>query len=62
MTKYKRNWDCAVCGGEVIYDMEKGVLTCLCGDRKFQPRPIDRFYFKKVEEEKLDAHNRVHRV
>ena len=53
--KYKRNWDCAVCGGEVIYDMETGVLTCLCGDREFQPRPIERFYFKKVEEEKPDA-------
>ena len=29
MTLYKRNWDCAVCDGEVTYN--EGFIRCKCG-------------------------------
>ena len=36
--KYKRDWDCAVCGEELVYDPEEATLTCICGSvRGYRP-------------------------
>ncbi len=32
MARYKRKFDCGVCGGTVYYDSETEILICKCGE------------------------------
>lgn len=41
MTLYKRNWNCACCDGELIYDSEAKTVTCKCASVEVLRVPTD---------------------
>jgi len=41
MTRYKRKWDCAVCGKPVIYDPKENTVSCDCGTVKIVPLSLN---------------------
>ena len=43
--KYRRNFECAVCGGWVDYDSETETLTCKCGTVKAKVPAKDLLVF-----------------
>ena len=42
--KHVRKWDCAVCGGQLIYDDVEKVLICKCGSCKADFVNLKEFY------------------
>ena len=51
MTKYKRNWNCAVCDKPVIYDTLTKEVTCGCDPviRDIPPLVLE-LYFTEIKE------------
>jgi hypothetical protein len=39
MTRYKRKFDCAVCGGTVYYDSVTQIIICKCAQVSINPIP-----------------------
>lgn len=57
---YVRKWNCAVCDKPVIYDSEKGELTCGCCKVKLAVKPLDlaTSFVKLAEKVRSDGFKR----